>query len=102
MKINNYLRWALFGWLAGIGALVIIAYLIMPAVIGSRPQQNPGSLTLFGFALLLISPAALVGGIVGGKLQYEGGTSSTWAMAALAGACATIPFACLGLWYSGW
>jgi uncharacterized membrane protein len=102
MKLAKYLRWSFYGWLAGVVCLSMISYVILPAVIGSRPQQNPGSQALFTLALVLISPFAMVGGIFGGKMQQEGGSSSQWPLAALAGACATIPLACVGLWMSGW
>ncbi len=102
MKIGNYLRWAGIGWLMGVGALLIVGYLILPAVIGSEPTTQPGTLAILTIVLLIVSPCAIVGGIAGGRLQVEGGSGSGFMLAAIGGLCAAIPFSCIGFWVNGW
>jgi NhaP-type Na+/H+ and K+/H+ antiporter len=102
VKIGRYLRWAGIGWLVGVGAMLIIGFLVLPATIGSKPMTAPGTMAILTSVLLLVSPVAIFGGIAGGRLQVEGGSGSGVSLAAIGGLCAAIPFSCIGFWVNGW
>lgn len=103
MKLRDNLAFAGTGLGAGILAVVLVGYVIFPMVIGDGVAQRGGAaLLLLGVAMLMIAPAALLGGLLGGRMIMEGGRRSQLIMAALIGLVATIPFACLSLWYLGW
>lgn len=103
MKLRDTLTFAGVGLGAGIIAVVLVGYVIFPTVIGDGVEQRGGAaLLVLAMAMLLISPAALLGGLLGGRMIMEGGRGSQLIMAALLGIVATIPFACISLWYLGW
>jgi hypothetical protein len=64
---------------------------------------GPSLLTIIGLALLISSPGALAGGVIGSRLPREGGQTEQYVMAAIMGVVFALPFACMGLWFfTGW
>ena len=59
-------------------------------------------LLILAVILLIVSPAALVGGLVGGRLPKEGGQLGQLIMAAICGIIVAVPLSCAGFWVSGW
>lgn len=103
MTIRSSLLFALIGWLAGICVTVGIGFVIFPALMGTAPALGIGAqLLIFGVVLLFVTPAALVGGWIGGRLPKEGGKSAQLVMAGIIGVIAAVPFSCAGFWFSGW
>ncbi len=103
MTIRSSLLFALVGWLAGLCATLGIGFVIFPALMGNPPALGLGAqLLILGAVLLLVTPAALIGGLIGGRLPQEGGKSGQLVMAGILGVMAALPFSCVGFWYSGW
>ncbi len=103
MAFQHYLRFAGIGWLSGIFWIMFLAFVILPNTFGSSSSlSTPADQLTLGLALLIITPEALLGGIIGGRIMREGGTTSQALMAAVIGAVFTIPVACISLWYLGW
>ena len=48
--------------------------------------------------MIISSPAAMVGGLLGGRVPLEGGRSEQYIVSAVAGALLALPFACLTMW----
>jgi hypothetical protein len=103
MKIPLFLLHLFAGWLAGVAATLGLG-LLWPAVFPAIVRVNhyygagPGLPLIFQVALVLASPAALVGGLVGGRLSKEGGRKDQIMMAAVGGAFLALPFGCWVLW----
>ncbi len=103
MTIRSSLLFALVGWLAGLCAALGTGFVIFPALMGNPPALGMGvQLLILGTVLLLVTPAALIGGLIGGRLPQEGGKGVQLVMAAILGVIAALPFSCIGFWYSGW
>ena len=108
MKMPRPLAFALTGWAVGIIASVGVGLYwptIFPAILENNHYygDGPSLLIIIGLALLLASPAALVGGIIGSRLPQEGGQTEQFIMAAIVGIVFALPFACMGLWFfTGW
>lgn len=93
---------ALSGWAAGLLIVLGFSFLwlkIIPVV--DRAGQGPGFWKVLTFIFLLISPVAIAGGIIGGRLPKEGGRLNQLVYAALFGLFFPLPFACFLLWYTG-
>ncbi|MBX0326261.1 hypothetical protein K2Z83_00950 [Oscillochloris sp. ZM17-4] len=103
MKLGRMLLFACIGWLAGALIMIFLAFVVSPAVMG-RPHsiQDPLDRIVLGMALLGMTPGALAGGVVGGRMIHEGDGRSQLLMAALIGLVAAIPFGCFGFWLLGW
>lgn len=108
MKLVDNLKFAGWGWVGSAVGIVVVGLvwpLILPGIV--RPDHYYGSgpnlVQLMGLAILISSPAALVGGLVGGRLPREGGRTEQRLAAMILGFMASIPFAgyCL-LTFSGW
>ena len=67
-----------------------------------RPAIDHPFLLILALILLIVSPAALVGGLVGGRLPKEGGQLGQLIMAAICGIIVAVPLSCAGFWVSGW
>lgn len=103
MSLQQHLRFAGIGWIGGIAFVAFLAFVVMPNTFGSNSTlSSAADQLIFGLAVLISTPAALLGGIVGGRTMREGGVRSQVIMAAILGAVFTIPFGCIGLWYLGW
>jgi hypothetical protein len=103
MKILHNIGFALTGWIAGLLVTVGFSFLwlrVLPVV--ERTGQGAGFFSALGLILLLVSPAPLVGGLVGGRLPKEGGLKNQLAYAAIFGILFALPFACFLFWYTGW
>lgn len=108
MKIKQTLSYALVGWAAGVIATIVVALcwpVIFPAIIRNDHYYGtgPGMLFITGLISLYASPAALIGGMIGGWIPREGGRREEFGMAAIFGVLLSIPFACYGYWFfTGW
>src|SRR5438105_702528 len=103
MKTRDQLMFALTGWIAGILITLGVGFVIFPAIMqGDRFALTATNILILTLVLILVSPAALVGGWVGGRLPKEGGQTSQIIFAAIIGIVLALPFSCLGFWYSGW
>jgi hypothetical protein len=52
--------------------------------------------------VILVSPATLLGGLIGGRALKEGGRTGQLIMAAVVGVIAAIPLSCIAFYYTGW
>ncbi len=106
--LRGHLRFAIAGWLAGVVATFgtsLFWPVIFPAIL--RPERYYGvgpSLPIIQLIVIgLVSPAALVGGLIGSRLPREGGQTEQLIMAGILGVVLAVPLACLGLWFwTGW
>jgi hypothetical protein len=78
---------------------------MFPAIV--RPENyygaGPGMMLIVAIILALMSPAAILGGLIGGSLAVEGGNGARRALAILAGIALSIPCSAWGYWYfTGW
>jgi len=108
MKIWRTLSFSLTGWLAGVIATVIVGLLwptIFPAVVRIEHYYGagPGLPAIIGIVSIFASPAALIGGLIGGWVPREGGRTDEYIMAVIFGVLLALPFSCYGLWFfTGW
>ena len=103
MKIPRTFSYAIIGWLAGAATALILVLVwptIFPAII--RPEHyygtGPNLLQLLLIALLIMTPAAVVGGIIGGRLSIEGGETGQRVIAIIFAVVFSLPFSCMVLW----
>jgi len=108
LKIRRTLSYALTGWVAGFIGVVGVGLLwpaIFPAIVRNDHYYGDGPSLLFiiGLVLIFASPAALIGGLIGGRIPREGGRNDEFIMAVIFGVLLSIPFTCYGLWFfTGW
>jgi len=103
VKIRQLLLFAGTGLLAGVIIMLAMAFLIFPAVMGSPHfSGSVPDLLLLGLVGLPTSVAALVGGLVGGRVVNEGARSGQIMMAIIVGALLALPVSCVGLWVTAW
>lgn len=103
MAVRTHLLFALVGWLAGVVITLGVAFVIFPALFGQvRTTFGQADLVILGLVLLLVSPAALAGGIAGGRMAQEGGQRTQIVLAAIVGIIIALPFSCVAFWYTGW
>jgi len=108
MKIKQTVSYALAGWVAGVIATIGVGVFwptIFPAIVRNDHYYGAGpSLpVIIGLVILFASPAALIGGMIGGWIPKEGGRREQYLMAGIFGAVFSIPFICYGLWFfTGW
>lgn len=103
MTIRSSLLCALIGWLAGLCVTLVTGFVIFPALLGDQPSLGiRAELLILVVVLLLVTPAALIGGLIGGRLPREGGKSGQLLMAGIIGIIVALPFSCVGFWFSGW
>jgi len=103
MKTSQMILSALIGWLAGMVSLLVWSFLwpkILP--MAGRASAFPGSWKMLLVLMLVMTPFALVGGLIGGRLAREGGRRGQFIYAAAAGAMMTVVFGSCAFWYSGW
>ena len=108
LKIPQFLLHLFAGWLAGVAATLGLG-LFWPAIFPGITRVDhyygvgPGLPLIYRIALMMASPAALVGGLIGGRLSREGGRKDQIVMAAVCGAFLALPFGCWALWsFTGW
>jgi hypothetical protein len=109
MKIKQTLSYALTGWAAGVIATMVVGFLCWPAIFPAIVRNNhyygvgPSLPTIVVLVMLFASPAALIGGMIGGWIPKEGGRREEYMMAAIFGVLLSIPFTCYGMWFfTGW
>ena len=103
MKFSQHLLNALTGWLAGLVITVGFSFLwklILP--IEERTGQGPGMLLVLGIILLIVSPVAIAGGVIGGRMPKEGGRKQQVVYSMLFGALFILPVSCFLFWYTAW
>jgi hypothetical protein len=103
MKILQHILNALVGWIAGLLITVGFAFLwlkIIPEI--DRVGQGRGFWTILSLILLVVSPAAIAGGVIGGRLPKEGGRINQMLYATIFGLLFPLPFACFIFWYIQW
>ena len=106
--MSRNISYAFTGWLAGVATIVVMSVvwpLIFPAIVNIDHYYGAGPslpvIVIIG--LLVISPASLVGGFIGGRVTIEGGEWTQRGISAIFGVFFTIPFACAVLMYfTGW
>lgn len=97
--MSRNFSYAVTGWIAGIISSVIIGFTwpkIFPAIINISHYygEGPNLITIIGIVLLVMSPAALIGGLIGGRVSLEGGERSQRLIAAIFGIIFTVPVGC--------
>lgn len=102
--LPDSLRFALIGWLGGTAATVILGLVwpfIFPAIVNVENYYaaGPGLLTIILMIVAWSAPAAIVGGLIGGRLSVEGGSNSQRLFAILLGIILAIPCATMGYWF---
>ncbi len=103
MKIVNHLRNARTGWIAGLLFTAGFAWLwqrMFPVI--DRTGQGAAIPVILFLILAIVSPLAIAGGVIGGRLPKEGGTIQQILYAVLFGVLFPIPFSCFLFWYTGW
>ena len=103
MKIRQLLLFAGAGLLAGAVITIAMGFVFFPTLMG--PIQFSGSaadLLILGLVGLPTSIAALVGGLVGGRLVNEGGRGGQIIMAIIVGIMLALPVSCIGFWVTAW
>lgn len=103
MTLRQNLQFALVGWVAGLCSVLAIALIIFPVFFGiSKSISTLPDLVAFALVALLVSPAALLGGLIGSRATREGGRSGQLIMAAVVGIMAAVPLSCVAFYYTGW
>ncbi|MEI7844684.1 MAG: hypothetical protein WCK35_02670 [Chloroflexota bacterium] len=108
MKIKLTLTYALTGWVAGFLTTIVVGLCwptIFPAIVRIEHYYGagPGLPIIIGLVALYASPAALIGGMVGGWVPKEGGRNDEYILAAIFGVLLATPIICYGLWFfTGW
>jgi hypothetical protein len=103
MTMRRNLLFALIGWVAGLCSILGMALIVFPILLGIRKSISTApDLLAFALVLLLVSPAALLGGLIGGRVPREGGRSGQLIMAAVVAIIAAVPVSCILFWYTGW
>ena len=103
MKILQHLLNALVGWIVRLLITVGFAFLwlnIIPVI--DRAGQGASIPIALLFILAWISPFAIIGGLIGGRLPKEGGRKNQIIAAAIFGLLFPLPIACFLFWYTGW
>lgn len=108
MKIKQTISYALAGWTAGVLATIGVGVCwptIFPAIVRNDHYYGagPSLAVIIGLVILFASPAALIGGMIGGWIPKEGGRSEEYTMAGIFGVLFAIPFIYYGLFFfTGW
>jgi hypothetical protein len=108
MDIMGQVRFAIRGWVAGALATLVMGLiwpLVFPAIlrVDHYYGAGPGLPVILLIMLVLVTPAALVGGFIGARVSREGGQSGQRMAAIVGGIIAAVPFGCGALWYfTGW
>jgi len=106
--MSRNISYALTGWLAGVLFTIVMGFVwpkIFPGIVNIDHYYGagPNLISIIGIALLVISPASLVGGLIGGRVSIEGGEAGQRLIAAIFGIIFTIPCGCaLYLFFTGY
>jgi hypothetical protein len=108
MRSKSKGTFALAGWVAGAVAVLLLGLFwpaAFPGIINDSHYYGTGpglALIILG-TMVLASPGAVVGGLIGSRLPREGGRTEQILAAGLMGIILAVPFGCLGLWlFSGY
>src|SRR5262245_16949393 len=103
MTFRDNLLFALTGWAAGLCCVLGIALVVFPIFFGiSKSISTLPDLLAFVLVVILVSPAALLGGLIGGRAVKEGGGHGQLSMAGVVGMIAAVPLSCIAFYYTGW
>lgn len=104
MNRRRHLIHAISGWLAG-AITAVLCGLVGPLVFPGLVQTShyayaiPALPVVVAIVVLVVSPLALLAGLIGGALPKEGGRSEQTLTALVFGALIALPVGCVGLWY---
>ena len=98
--MSRNLSYALTGWLGGVVTAVVLGFIwpiMFPAIINVEHYygDGPGMLTITGLTLLVMTPASMVGGFIGGRAAIEGGELGHRVIAVIFGVIFTLPIGCV-------
>ena len=103
MKMRQHALFACIGWIAGVGSTLGMGFVIFPAIVPGTHFAGTGlDWLILGLVAIPASTAALIGGLVGGRLANEGGRNTQLLMAALIGVMLAMPVSCVAFWVTGW
>lgn len=94
--MSRNLSYALTGWIAGLVTTVVMGLvwpIIFPAIINVENYygDGPGMLTIMAITAAIMTPASIVGGIIGGRVSKEGGEAGRRVIAVIFAALFTVP-----------
>lgn len=87
--------------MVGFALFLLLAWpIFFPAIVRTEHYYDDGPVLVqaLAIAILIATPAALVGGIVGGRISQEGGDRAQRLVAIIFGIIFSIPFSCYILW----
>lgn len=92
------------GWIAGIAAVLLLGVVWPSAFPGIVNVQHyyaygPALPAIVIGAMVVASPAAALGGLVGSRMPREGGRTEQILVAGLMGIILALPFGCLIFWF---
>ncbi len=98
--MSRNVSYALTGWLAGVVTTLVMGFgwpLAFPAIVNVEHYygDGPSLITIVGIALSVMSPASLVGGLIGSRVSLEGGEMGQRLIAAIFGVIFTVPCGCV-------
>ena len=103
-KKRSVLAFLLTGWVACAAAIVFVG-VTWPSVFPSGQKLEEFYGSAYGFPLVILTaiiigtPAAIVGGLLGSRVPREGGEREQFIAAAVGGILLALPFSCLVLYY---
>ncbi|MEP7356885.1 MAG: hypothetical protein ABI847_06560 [Anaerolineales bacterium] len=103
-KKRSWWPFLLIGWGASVAAILLLG-IGWPSVFPSGQKLEVFYGSAYGFplvvltAIILGTPAAIIGGLVGSRIPREGGRKEQITAAAITGILLALPFSCLVLWY---
>jgi hypothetical protein len=95
---------AITGWLAGVVATVVLGLIwpvIFPAIVRVEHyyEAGPGLPLIIAMIIVIASPAAALGGLIGGALSIEGGDRGRRMISIVAAIVLSLPCAGWGYWF---
>lgn len=102
-NVRLFLIFAVAGLLAGALITIAMGFIFFPTLMGQiQFSGSAADLAILAFVGLPTSIAALVGGMVGGRLVNEGGRTGQIIMAIIVGVILALPVSCIGFWVTAW
>lgn len=104
MRILKNLRYPLAGWVAGIVTVLALTAFwptIFPGITNTEHYDSPPIAIplILGTTFVIVTPIALLGGLIGSRLPREGGETEQMLVAIIVGALLSVPFVCGSLWF---
>jgi hypothetical protein len=102
--MGRNITFAVIGWVAGVISTVVLGLLwpiIFPAIINVENYYGagPSLAVIIGIVLLFVTPASIIGGLVGGRLAREGGERGQRLLSIIFGITLATPCGCMGYWF---